>query len=100
MFILASASVASQRVRPSTRARTISYSKMKRLFGLLEKLGITHPYGKYDDDTDDTSVDYKGWKEWTNKYTPPDKRGGPSNHTPRVKKCPDGLKKMKTPSIK
>ena len=81
------------RDRPSTKARSISYAKMRRLFGVLEKLGITHPYGKYDDDdTDDTSVDYKGWKEWTNKYTPPDKRGGPSNHKGR-QKCLDGTKK-------
>ena len=59
----------------STKARKQSYYRMRNLFDFLYEFGITHPYHEHDDYQID--IDYKGWKNWANKYTPPDKRGGP-----------------------
>lgn len=62
------------RDKPSSKARERSYVALRKLFNLLDKLMISHPWFRGDDDIE---YDYKGWKEWINKYTPQDKRGGP-----------------------
>ena len=47
---------------------------LRQLFNLLDKLMISHPWFQGDDM--DIDYDYKGWREWVNKHTPSDKRGG------------------------
>jgi hypothetical protein len=65
------------RDKPSTKARIKSYEHMRKLFDMLDKLVGYSPYRAYDEMNPD--IDFKGWKEWANKHTPPDKRGGPTN---------------------
>ena len=61
------------RDKPSTKAREISYSRLRSLFHLLDLLMISHPWFRGDNDID---YDYKGWRDWVVRHTPPDKRGG------------------------
>lgn len=68
-----------QRNKPSTKARAISYTHMRKLFDILDRLIGCSPYRKEDEDIADVEIDFKGWKEWANNHTPPDKRGGPTN---------------------
>lgn len=62
-----------KRDKPSSKARERSYKAVRSLFNLFDLLMVSHPFL-----TDD--YDYKGWRDWVNRHTPPDKRGGPSNH--------------------
>jgi hypothetical protein len=62
------------RDKPSTKARERSYEALRKLFNVLDKLMISHPWFRGEDE--EIEVDYKGWKEWVNKHTPPNKRGG------------------------
>ncbi len=62
------------RDKPSSKAREESYAALRKLFDLLDKLMISHPW--YTGEMGEIKVDYKGWKKWVNKHTPPDKRGG------------------------
>ena len=68
--------MATLRDKPSSKARAKGYAVMRQLFDLFDKLDLHYPYREEDDDLG--SVDYKGWKDWCNKHTPPEKRGGPS----------------------
>lgn len=61
------------RDKPSTKARERSYKAVRSLFHLLDMLMISHPWYQGDQDVD---YDYKGWRDWVIKHTPPDKRGG------------------------
>lgn len=58
------------RDKPSTKARERSYKAVRSLFNLLDLLMVSHPF--YND-----NYDYKGWRDWIIRHTPPDKRGGP-----------------------
>jgi len=62
------------RDKPSTKARQKSYAVLRQLFNILDVLMISHPL--YTNEAD--FFDYRGWKEWVIKYTPPNKRGGPN----------------------
>lgn len=62
------------REKPSTKARKTSYFYMGKLWRVLDRFIGTNLYRGDEDD-----IDYKGWKDWANKHTPPDKRGGPAN---------------------
>ena len=66
-----------KRDKPSSKARAVSHLKVRKLFNLLDLLLISHPW--YTEE-ENRSIDYKGWRDWVNRHTPPDKRGGPSNH--------------------
>lgn len=68
------------RLKPSSRAREIGYSKLRALFHILDMLMVSHPWFRGDEDYE---YDHNGWKEWINKYTPPTKRGGPSEPSKR-----------------
>ncbi len=73
-----------EREKPSSKARARGYAAMRHLFDLFDKLDLFYPYREEEDDLTG-QVDYKGWKDWCNRYTPPDKRGGPTN-PPRKRK--------------
>ena len=66
------------RANPSTRARQVSYIRLRKLFDLLEPFITYHPYRAYPHNyiSVEHIPNYKGWKDWVKKYTPPDKRGG------------------------
>lgn len=66
-----------KRDKPSSKARSVSHIRLRKLFNLLDMLLISHPW--YTEE-EARSIDYKGWRDWVNRHTPPDKRGGPSNH--------------------
>lgn len=66
------------RDKPSSKARSRSYKAMRKLFDLLGDLDVVFPYDDIDEDDTLNNVDYKGWKDWANKHTPLDKRGGPA----------------------
>ena len=74
------------RTKPSTKARQRGYAVMRHLFDLFDKLDLYYPYRDEDHYDYQKSVDYKGWKDWCNKYTPIDKRGGPTNPSRKRKK--------------
>ncbi len=63
-----------KRDKPSSSAREKSYVELRKLFDLLDRLMIAHPW--YTGENQEIKIDHKGWKEWVIKHTPPDKRGG------------------------
>ena len=63
---------------PSTKARQRSYVALQFLVKVLDALEIAHPF--YGGKNEGHPIDYKGWKRWANTHTPPNKRGGPSEH--------------------
>lgn len=65
------------RDKPSTRARERSYVALRRLMYLLWLLEISQNYYEGDDET--KQIDFLGWKQWANTYTPSNKRGGVGN---------------------
>lgn len=68
-----------ERLKPSSSARERSYKAARSLFHLLDLLMISHPF--YED-----NYDYKGWRDWVIKHTPPNKRGGSENSKKKVVK--------------
>lgn len=70
------------RLKPSSRAREIGYSKLRALFHILNMLMISHPWFRGNEDIE---IDHNGWKEWIINHTPPTKRGGPSEPSKRRK---------------
>jgi hypothetical protein len=76
------------RTKPSTRARERSYVALRHLMNFLLKLNIAYydidmntirDDEFYDIDDIDDGIDFLGWKQWANTYTPKDKRGGVGN---------------------
>ena len=62
------------RSKPSSKAREVSYGYINRLFWFLDLLKILAPSNI------EHPISHKDLKDYVIRYTPPDKRGGPSTH--------------------
>lgn len=62
------------RTKPSSKAREQSYRRITSLMWMLEVLNVVTSFDDYFINTN------KVLKDYVIKHTPPDKRGGPSNH--------------------
>jgi hypothetical protein len=71
------------REKPSSKAREQGYAVTHKLFDFLKKLIGYSPWHEDEEDDDLLQIDHQGWKRWVIKFTPPDKRGGPSEHKPK-----------------